>query len=133
MCSFKRQNVLVHVTPEDVAAGVAPGHREPIIMSLANAPGLPPVCAVVLVCSDEDEAVVRAPEGFELIQVPLRVERAWRGGGRERERGMRGMWGPCSFLDARGVPVVCFGCRRAIRCCLLLPGSLARSPTLPTF
>ncbi len=73
MPRFKRQNVLVNVTPDDVAAGVAPGSKEPIIMSLANAPGLPPVCAVVLVSSDEDGAVVRAPEGFELIQVHAQI------------------------------------------------------------
>ena len=53
-------------SPDDVLTSGPAGARDVVVMSVANAPGLPPVVAVALVASD-GEAL--APEGYDLVQV----------------------------------------------------------------
>ena len=68
LLGYKRQGILLSGNPDDVLADSTQGTNDTIVMSVANAPGLPPVTSITLVASDEE---VHAPEGFELVQVQL--------------------------------------------------------------
>jgi hypothetical protein len=68
LLGYKRQGILLSTSADDIIAGVTPGSSDALVMSVANAPGLPPVVGVALVTADE-EAAIHAPEGFDIIQV----------------------------------------------------------------
>ena len=56
LLGFKRQCVF-----EDTGSAV--------VLNVANAPGLPPVVAVMLVSGDGDASTVTVPDGYELVEV----------------------------------------------------------------
>lgn len=65
LLGFKRQSIFLH--------GLVPSAADPIILSVANAPGLPPIVAVTFATSDSDAASATPPEGYEVIEVGVRT------------------------------------------------------------
>ena len=60
LLGFKRQTILLRDQF---------GNTDPVVISVANAPGLPPVVGVTLVSGDGDASTLARPEGFEIIEV----------------------------------------------------------------